>query len=330
MKYISLVILLLCSALLFSEDLSNIQSAFLDIGYGSRAMGLGGAYTAVTNNAISMVWNPAGLADQKTKHSICFDNTSLLGLYNYSFLGYNKHLDSGASIATGIIYSGDEAMSETTVMLSYAVNSDFIYNYLFSFPDFLRTTSFGFTAKYYSSSFGNNSDGDYIDENNVSHQVTGNAQGYGFDMGFKTAISAKDNIGLYWRNPINSISWDSKNGSLTAEGQYDEKLPTGLLFGYAHTGNKATLSLDIDKALHQDQEDLIKTGIEYRFYRDIFCVRTGYSQEIYTGENKRYSFGTGFKLVIQDHITTNIDVSYQVQTEWEKHNTFRVSCDFAL
>jgi hypothetical protein len=49
----------------FVADVSGVgtgAAAFLEIGVGARAMAMGGAYTAVANDATALYWNPAGIA----------------------------------------------------------------------------------------------------------------------------------------------------------------------------------------------------------------------------------------------------------------------------
>ncbi|MFH1416132.1 MAG: hypothetical protein ABIH89_08645 [Elusimicrobiota bacterium] len=55
----SAVILAVISAGFLKADTGT--AAFLDIGVGARAMGLGGAFTAVSDDATASYWNPAGL-----------------------------------------------------------------------------------------------------------------------------------------------------------------------------------------------------------------------------------------------------------------------------
>jgi len=106
-KYLltGLVILLLTSAApVKSQYVSNVSKVgtvaapFLEIGVGSRAIGMGGAYTAVSDEVNGTYWNPAGCAFMKQGeagfvHSnwiagINFDNvSSIVPIGNGSFIG---------------------------------------------------------------------------------------------------------------------------------------------------------------------------------------------------------------------------------------------------
>ena len=324
-KLYLLVLLIFIATNVFSDDLSNIQGAFLDVGFGARPMAMGGAYVAITQKANSILWNPAGLSNATGKHNISFDNVNLLNLYNYSFFGYGCKLKGDHAFGTGMIYSGDEAMSETTVYLSGAFNCKKYIR-----PKFLKKFSLGVNLKYFGSSFGNNSDGSFIDGDG-EHQVSGSAHGFGIDLGLQTEISifkkrSIDQIGILWRNPINSISWESENEVGSAMGSYSEELPPALIIGYGMIKERFIFSIDYEKALFQDVKDMIRAGTEFRFFGRTLALRTGYSQEIYTGENRRYSFGLGFQVKWKKALLF-FDIAYQIQTQWEGNNIFRISCD---
>ncbi|MBI9071110.1 MAG: PorV/PorQ family protein [Melioribacteraceae bacterium] len=69
------IILLLCQLTTWSQEVSKVGTSaapFLQIGVGSRAAGLGEAYTAVANDASAMYWNPAGL-DRYTLNDAAFN-----------------------------------------------------------------------------------------------------------------------------------------------------------------------------------------------------------------------------------------------------------------
>lgn len=325
-KYIITTFILLIACFAWSEKLSNIESAFVDIGLGARGIGMGGAYTALSNDANSLIWNPAGMALSNHTYNVNFDYADLFGLYSYSFFGLSGFVNEGMAAGIGMIYSGDDAMSETSIYLSGAILGEHARNYLRFIP---RKANFGMNLKILMSSFGNNSDGAWYDENNLNHQVTGNAKGFAVDLGMTYKTTDKNSFAIMWRNPIGNLSWDSKNEIGTAKGKYSEGLPASMTFSYARIEDKFIVSMDLDKSLHSDTEDYLALGTEYHLFKNVMDLRAGYSQEIATGLNKKYSFGTGFQLMLGKN-KFNVDIAYQIYTQWEKHNSFRISCALSI
>ncbi|HBE73905.1 MAG TPA: hypothetical protein DDW31_07475 [candidate division Zixibacteria bacterium] len=89
MKNISKAILL--AALLPAAPLHGAKYAgeFLSIGYGSRALGMGGAFVSMAEGGFACYWNPAGTASGEHRleftHANNFDN-----LVSYDALGYAR------------------------------------------------------------------------------------------------------------------------------------------------------------------------------------------------------------------------------------------------
>lgn len=318
MKKIILVLFILISSISFANNLSNIPAAFMDVGYGAKPMSMGGAYVSLTDNANSIIWNPAGLCRISSKHNLSMDNVTFFDLYNYSFLGYGMKLNEMISLGSGLIYSGDEAMSEATLLVSMGLNGS-----IFGKP-FLEKLNLGLSLKYFGSSFGNNSNGSYVDAQG-EHQVSGSANGFGCDVGLQYKITEESNVGLACKNALNNIFWESSNGTGTAQGDYDEGIPTTLTYGYSFSKNNITFALDYDKALYKDVEDIVHIGGEYTLLGKYLSLRSGFSQELYTSENRKYGFGVGTKLNIWQNSLLHFDVGYEIQPQWQGGNTLRIS-----
>lgn len=309
-----------------AEEISNIQSAFLNIGFGARAMGMGGAYTAEARKAYATSWNPAGIVWQKNKFSMAFSSVKLWNIINYNQLAYSYNSQNGFSFGQMLISSGDDLMSETTITTSLAIKGNKIPGInLFALASNL---SIGINGKYFSSSFGNNKNGSYIDSKG-EHQVSGNASGYGFDLGIRMKLFKNDKFGIIYRNLINNIGWDSKNEVNTAKGEYNEGLPQELIIGYAKYFSGTTVALDWNLSLYENVEDILSAGLEIPFLPKIIgnyiFLRGGYSREIYSDNREVFSMGAGINVPFMKERMITTDLAYQIQTIWKKHNSIRIS-----
>lgn len=96
--------LLLVALLVLAPRISGAaeSAAFLNIGVGARGLGMGGAYTALADDASGLYWNPAGLSNLQKRefaasHAEMFENTRL------DFLAY-AHPTSHGTFAAGLTY----------------------------------------------------------------------------------------------------------------------------------------------------------------------------------------------------------------------------------
>ncbi len=76
---------------------------FLRIGVGARALGLAGAYVAITDDGTASYWNPAGLADL-SRHQLQFSHTRLFDhLANHHFANCSIRLGPVTGLAVSWI-----------------------------------------------------------------------------------------------------------------------------------------------------------------------------------------------------------------------------------
>ena len=69
-------------------------ASFLQIGVGSRATALGGAFTATVDDATALYWNPAGLARMTAGEAVSA-HSEWLGDINHDYLGVAFPLGGG-------------------------------------------------------------------------------------------------------------------------------------------------------------------------------------------------------------------------------------------
>jgi hypothetical protein len=61
---------------------------FMALGAGARALGMGGAFSAVANDASTIYWNPAGMSGQEKRQLMLMHSEQFGDLINYNFGSY--------------------------------------------------------------------------------------------------------------------------------------------------------------------------------------------------------------------------------------------------
>ncbi len=268
------LIIFICIVGISSLVLADIPAAFVDIGYGARPMGMGGAYTAMSDDVNSVFWNPAGLTLMRD-NQLTVMYTKQYGLIPYG-LGAYSHRFGFHNVAAGFITSGNDVLRETTFITSYAA--------VYKLP-LLGNTGVGMNVRYRHSSFGNNEDGG-------ENRIQGSADGAGMDLGFMWQIHKRTRIGIFARDILNSMTYNNN----TLGTSYSESVPAGLIMGIAHRINtQSTVSIDWEKALYDDVNDKLHLGTEVTLFKVIMC-RGGMWQNMDAVENRNYSLGMGLNV----------------------------------
>ncbi len=95
------------------DNVSTSAANFLKIGVGSRAEGMGGAYTAQVDDASALYWNPAGIA-HLTSPQIQISNFNWIADMKHSYLAAVFPAGKLGSIGISLIYFDMGEMTKTT------------------------------------------------------------------------------------------------------------------------------------------------------------------------------------------------------------------------
>lgn len=81
-----------------TSKVGTTVAQFLKIGAGARAIGMGGTYTAVSNDIYSIYYNPAGAANSSGFGSVAFNHAQWLASINYDFAALSLNLQDFGTI----------------------------------------------------------------------------------------------------------------------------------------------------------------------------------------------------------------------------------------
>ena len=111
--YLIVLSFTLCVGTLHSVD-ARYTADFLTLGVGARALAMGGAGTALSDNAYAPYWNPAGLG-QLTRYEVSFMHATLNGEDAYDFVSYIHPLKKRGALGVSWLRVGVDDIPITSL-----------------------------------------------------------------------------------------------------------------------------------------------------------------------------------------------------------------------
>lgn len=266
------------SGVMFSQALAaesgeNGQAAaYLKMGIGARAIGMGGAYSAIANDSTAVHWNPAGLASLE-KDEIHTMHAVMNLDRNLDFVNYaHKLKENGVWAFSWTSFGVDEIERragdndpngyQPGQLLGYMEDreSSFAGSYAWKVKSDINL---GITLKYL-------------------HQdlADASAQSFAMDIGVLYNINSRFSLGAVVKELASDMKWDTT-------GNHSDPVPFGARVGMAFKARPAlTFAFDISK--YQDVDAEVHFGVE-GWIQDLFALRAGIDEgDLSLGSSFKY------------------------------------------
>lgn len=288
---------------------------FLSIGVGGKAVALGDAFVAVANDASTLYWNPAGIADLE-KNMVILNHVNWFAGISHDFAGASFILDNSSGFGVSMTFLTMSDQQVTTVEqpegtdLKYGASSFALgATYAKRMTDLF---SFGVTFK-------------YIEENIWE----ASANNYAFDIGALYHTGYKDiviGVTIYNLGPTMSFdgttletkkdpNWPLSKQDLNVSLQTQEyALPLRFSMGLSKKftlNDESNILAVFSLNNNNDVGESVSVGTEYNWKS--FGLRAGYRSgyEQTTQDMSGLSFGAGYNLYLDDTYELIIDYAYQ-------------------
>ncbi|MGD8781092.1 MAG: PorV/PorQ family protein [Ignavibacteria bacterium] len=153
-KFIVLIIFMLACQNIFSQNVSKVgttAASFLEIGAGASAIGMGGAFVGVANDASALYWNAGGIAEF-TQYEAILVHTEWLAETSYDFAALVIPLGNFGNLGFSLTSLTMDDMKVTTVEKPDGTGEYFSASDIQVGVSYARSLtdrfSIGFTAKY--------------------------------------------------------------------------------------------------------------------------------------------------------------------------------------
>jgi hypothetical protein len=290
---------------------------FLSIGIGPRANGMGGAFTAVANDASALYWNPAGIASLD-KYNAMFTYTKLFADINLTYFGLvlpagdigNFGL-SVTALSVGDIEVTTEYFPEGTTETYSPASYAFGLTYARHITDAFLV---GISAKYVREDiYNSNANGFCVDVGTI---FTTPFYGIRFssiisNYGTKMQINGDDLLIRHDPDPQRA----GNNETIDAYYATDQfELPLRLQIGIAkdfQIMENQRLTLSVDAAHPNDNSEYVNIGGELALFNETIFFRGGYKTLFLKDSQEGLTLGLGLNYSGLGNLDLAVDYAFQ-------------------
>lgn len=266
--YLAITGLMLVSGTAFASQDGTTTAAFLRIGQGARAEGMGGAFTAIADDAYATYWNPAGLA-QITRQELAINHVQFIENINSQYLSYVVPLNKvGGSLGFSGTYAnfGTIDRRDATGAVDGGDNKVNAYE----------------GAMSWGQAFGEN------------FALGGSLKAFSQNLAGEKASGVAADIGLLYYIVDDRLALGVTGSNLGPKikvGTVEEDLPLTFRGGLAFHAIPKQLTFAVDLEKEKSTDAILHGGVEYT-YQGRFIIRGGYQDTKDAGGG--LSAGAGF------------------------------------
>lgn len=308
-------------------------ATFLEIGVGSRALSMGGAFTALSDDPTAIYWNIGGLGKIK-RSGVVFNHTEWIADTRFDFLGAAFKLGRWGTLGLSLTSLGMDEMEVTTVeepegtgQTFSAGDIAFSLGYAFNLTD---RFSIGLNPKVIRQSIWEMYATGFAVDVGV-HYITPFS---GITLGF-----AMTNFGTKMRLDGHNtrILYDLVPGSSGNNDRVPAKLETdrwplplnfriGILYKMMDTPAHK-LNLEVDAAHPNNDYESVNIGVEYVFQQKV-ALRGGYKSLFLKDSEESLTLGAGVNYPIMGNVMLHVDFAYADFGLLENIYKYSIGIDF--
>lgn len=313
---LSIIIILGITSIINPQTLKTGTTAaqVLKFNVGPRAIGMGGAFTSVSNDILSTYWNPAGTSSIVSNEAF-FNHTDLYIDIKHDYAAFASNLSDLGTVGLFVSVLSMDEMEVRTIENPEGTGEFFDAGALVVGLNYSRylteNFSIGFNFK-------------YINES-IWHM---SASGFAIDVGtlykipilneFRIAASVS-NFGTKMQLSGRDVTKTFASGStgkdiLNVNLELDHfDLPLLFRFGVSADllkDESSRLTVAVDAVHPNDHSEYINSGLEYS-WNEIVFIRGGYNSLFETDSEKGLTVGFGLNYRLIDAIKLKLDYAYQ-------------------